>query len=208
MRIGIMNEIEIRNKSPRIRRLFLSILFAPLAGFIILLLIFFLVNEVPTYLIFPIPFPDDDETSYIEDWTSTTYSIYQSQWDKTRDYIWRKDGLLTIDNSRNNESWQTIIDNIDHQLAKLGWSRNEAYHAPCWVYLPESRFLAENRKNGYVYYRHINYDATLEYTDDFICLAVWKIEQIEDDQHESYAIVLLTVRPSLFEKVLARLVAD
>ena len=76
-----------------------------------------------------------------------------------------------------------------------------------YIYLNQG-FWQKIRKNGYVYYRHINYDATLEYTDDFICLAVWKIEQIEDDQHESYAIVLLTVRPSLFEKVLARLVAD
>jgi hypothetical protein len=134
----------------------------------------------------------------IEDWSNTTYSIYQGM---SRAYIWRREAINLYDKKQGTISWQAVVNHFDRKLAILGWIRSNAF-TPCQVYLPEASFLPENGPNGYVSYHRENYQPTYDNeVGDFLCLAVWPTGQEYSGTPEGFHIVLITVQPSMFSEL-------
>jgi hypothetical protein len=173
------------------------------ARVLLIFLILFLLFSIPTFVNFPLSFSSEELNKTII-WNGITHSVHTSLNSNTRTYLLRADGYIFNDNSESQQlSSEKIVDYFERGLNNLGWEKSEEY-MPCRNYLPETNFLPENSPNGYIYFSRKNSQLSLNASMDFICLAVW---QNTKDGNE-YDIVILSVKPSLFQKIFTLLFTD
>jgi len=173
------------------------------ARVLLIFLILFLLFSIPTFVNFPLSFSSEELNKTII-WNGITHSVHTSLNSNTRTYLLRADGYIFNDNSESQQlSSEKIVDYFERGLNNLGWEKSEEY-MPCRNYLAETNFLPENSPNGYIYFSRKNSQLSLNASMDFICLAVW---QNTKDGNE-YDIVILSVKPSLFQKIFTLLFTD
>jgi len=174
---------------------------------IFLILLMLIVFYFPSFLLIPIPPPNTFEYNSnfdsIKDWKNTTYSIYEDEWSKSRYFVLRKEITFSIlDNSVNN-SQDKIFESFDKSLASKGWARKDK-SAPCWLFFSELEQIIKSSGNRYEVYLHKNEENYS--TNDFICI----LSLVDNGglEHNDYHIILLTIRPSLFNKIIASIFPD
>lgn len=149
-----------------------------------------LLGGVWPFITFPISPPVDRYGN--GNWIETTYAVRQEP--IGQEYIWRRSAFLS-NGERGEQTWGTIIEYFDRELGRYDYFREQSY-AQCDVYLPEASFIQEG-EDGYVHYRHRGYEPSQQNrSEDLICLAVWVTGKNPDGTAHSFAIVLLTIRPS------------
>jgi hypothetical protein len=124
-------------------------------------------------------------------WHKTDYIVQEFEELRYFDryYLWRKQGATS--NSKEENSWESVIEYFDDWLAKDGWVRFDGleYFDPCRSHLPEANFLPQG-VNGYVAYRRP--ESVVFRSEPTVCLAAWN-----PLLSNHYKIVLITINPSL-----------
>jgi len=189
----------MKRNMPKSLKLALGCL-AMVVGSVALCLVGMLLLEAPRFIVLPISFPVD-----YDPWDSTTYAV--TIWSNfpfpSRYFVWRREALVLVDeNDENNanrlDSWSSIVEYFDGELAALGWERHYLPgYDPCALVLPEANFLTAG-ENGYVTYFHKKY-ADVFLPQPVVCLAIWP------SRSASFYVVIGSSNPSPLTRLMDEL---
>ena len=166
-----------------------------LAAFLIIIGLCFVsvwVAEMPRYITFDIPSPDQFNTE-LADWDYAEYSILENTDGKDKFFIWRTQANFygSIPQYRF-DSLEGVLRYLDDNLNKLGWKRVRENNT-C-SRLTERNFLEEDE-----IYKYIEIDNEDEFRYRIVCIIIWQRSDYLGTP--AFRVILASINPSFLTEI-------
>ena len=151
------------------------------------------VAEMPRYITFDIPSPDQFNTE-LADWDYAEYSILENTDGKDKFYIWRTQADFYGSIPQYHfDSLEGVLSYLDDNLEKHGWER-VGEHDSC-SRLTERNFLEDNETFKYI---EIGNEDPFSYR--IVCIFIWQT-LFDWLDYPIYTVIITSINPSFLTEI-------